>query len=69
MIRSEESGLIEGFIVGKGRTRVLLLRFADDIIFFFKVSRTSTKPRANPLGFWAIIRFENQFREVHSFRY
>ena len=34
MIRVEESGLTEGFVVGRDRTRVSLLQFADDTIFF-----------------------------------
>ena len=38
MIREEKSGLIEGFIVGRDRTRVSLLQFANDTIFFSKVS-------------------------------
>ena len=38
MIRAEESGLIEGFIVGRDRTRVSLLQFTNDIIFFSKAS-------------------------------
>ena len=38
MMRSEESGLTVGFIVVRGRTRVSLLQFANDIIFFYKAS-------------------------------
>ncbi|RVX18326.1 LINE-1 retrotransposable element ORF2 protein [Vitis vinifera] len=38
MIRAEETGLTEGFFVGRDRTRVSLLQFADDTIFFFKAS-------------------------------
>ena len=38
MIREEKSGLIEGFIVGRDRTRVSLLQFVNDTIFFSKVS-------------------------------
>ena len=38
MIRVEEIGLNEGFIVGRGKTRVFLLQFADDTIFFSKAS-------------------------------
>ena len=38
MIRAEESGLIEGFVVGRDRTRVSLLQFTNDIIFFSKAS-------------------------------
>ena len=38
MTRMEESGLFEGFIVGRDRTRVSLLQFADDTIFFSKAS-------------------------------
>ena len=36
MIRVEERGLLEGFIVGRDGTRVSLLQFADDTIFFVK---------------------------------
>ncbi|RVW50795.1 hypothetical protein CK203_076874 [Vitis vinifera] len=38
MIRAEESGLTEGFFVGRDKIRVSLLQFADDTIFFFKAS-------------------------------
>ena len=38
MIRVEETGIIEGFLVGRDRTRVSLLQFADDTIFFSKAS-------------------------------
>ncbi|RVW99804.1 putative ribonuclease H protein [Vitis vinifera] len=38
MIRAEETGLTEGFFVGRDRTRVSLLQFVDDIIFFSKAS-------------------------------
>ena len=38
MMRSEESGLTVGFIVVRGRTKVSLLQFANDIIFFYKAS-------------------------------
>ena len=38
MIREEKSGLIEGFIVGRDRTRVSLLQFLNHTIFFSKVS-------------------------------
>ncbi|RVW82294.1 hypothetical protein CK203_041674 [Vitis vinifera] len=36
MIRAEETRLTKVFFVGKGRTRVSLLQFADDTIFFSK---------------------------------
>ena len=36
MIRAEETGITEGFFVGRDRIRVSLLQFADDTIFFFK---------------------------------
>ncbi|KAJ9671271.1 hypothetical protein PVL29_027318 [Vitis rotundifolia] len=38
MIRAEETGLTEGFLVGRDRTRVSMLQFADDTIFFSKAS-------------------------------
>ena len=38
VIRLEESGLIEGFIVGRDRTRVPLLQFTNETIFFSKAS-------------------------------
>ncbi|RVW51176.1 Tetratricopeptide repeat protein SKI3 [Vitis vinifera] len=38
IIRAEETGIIEGFFVGRDRTRVSLLQFADDTIFFSKTS-------------------------------
>ncbi|RVW59605.1 putative ribonuclease H protein [Vitis vinifera] len=39
MIRVEEIGLTEGFIVGRDRTRVSLQQFTDDTIFFSKASQ------------------------------
>ena len=38
MSRAEETGITEGFLVGGDRTRVSLLQFADDTIFFSKAS-------------------------------
>ena len=38
MIRAEETGLTESFFVGRDRTRVSLLQFAGDTIFFSKAS-------------------------------
>ncbi|RVX16773.1 LINE-1 retrotransposable element ORF2 protein [Vitis vinifera] len=38
MIRTEETGITESFLVGRDRTRVSLLQFADDTIFFSKAS-------------------------------
>ena len=38
VIRAEETGLAEGFFVERDRTRVSLLQFADDTIFFSKAS-------------------------------
>ncbi|RVW26926.1 putative ribonuclease H protein [Vitis vinifera] len=36
--RAKETGITEGFLVGRDRTRVSLLQFADDTIFFSKAS-------------------------------
>ncbi|RVX22450.1 putative ribonuclease H protein [Vitis vinifera] len=36
--RAEETGITEGFLVGRDRTKVSLLQFADDTIFFSKAS-------------------------------
>ena len=36
MIRAEERGLFEGFTVGRDGSRVSLLQYADDTIFFAK---------------------------------
>lgn len=36
MIRAEESDLLKGFIVGKGKTRVSFLQYANDTILFSK---------------------------------
>ncbi|RVW40361.1 Transposon TX1 uncharacterized 149 kDa protein [Vitis vinifera] len=44
MIRAEESGITEGFLVGRDRTRVSLLQFADDTIFFSKASLDLLQP-------------------------
>ena len=38
MIRVQEIGLTEGFIVGRDKTRVSLQQFTDDTIFFSKAS-------------------------------
>ena len=34
MFKVEEKGLTEGFLVGRNRTRVSILQFANDTIFF-----------------------------------
>ena len=39
MIRVQEIGLTEGFIVGRDKTRVSLQKFTDDTIFFSKASQ------------------------------
>ena len=36
MLRAEESGLLEGFRVGRSGTIVSHLQFANDTLFFFK---------------------------------
>ena len=36
IFRAEERGLIKGFLVGRNRTRVSILQFVDDTIFFSK---------------------------------
>ena len=38
MIKVKETGLTKGFIMGRDRTRVSLLQFADDTNFFSKAS-------------------------------
>ena len=38
MFRAEETGLTKGIFVGRDRTRVSLLQFTDDTIFFSKAS-------------------------------
>ena len=38
IFRAEERGLAEGFLVGRYRTKVSILQFADDTIFFSKAS-------------------------------
>ncbi|RVW80650.1 hypothetical protein CK203_044356 [Vitis vinifera] len=50
MIRAEETGITEGFLVGRDRTRVSLLQFADDTIFFSKASLDLFKTLR--LSFW-----------------
>ena len=37
-MRAEERGLFKGFLMGKNRTRVSHLQFADDTIFFSRAS-------------------------------
>ena len=39
IFKAEELGLTEGFLVGRNRTRVSILQFVDDTIFFPKASR------------------------------
>ena len=36
LVRAEERGLVEGFIVGKSRTTVSHFQFVDDTIFFLE---------------------------------
>lgn len=36
LLRAEESGVLEGFLVSKNTTRVSHLHFVDDTIFFLK---------------------------------
>ena len=38
IFKGEERGLTEGFLVGRYRTKVSILQFADDTIFFSKAS-------------------------------
>ena len=38
MTRAEEIALSEGFLVGRDKTKVSLLQFVDDTIFFSKAS-------------------------------
>ena len=38
MFRVEEKGLTKGFLVGRNRTRVSILQFAEDTILFSKAS-------------------------------
>ena len=37
MLRAEERSMLEGFRVGRNRTRVSQLQVADDTIFFFQL--------------------------------
>ncbi|RVW97045.1 Transposon TX1 uncharacterized 149 kDa protein [Vitis vinifera] len=50
LFRAEETGLTEGFSVGRDRTRVSLLQFADDTIFFSKASMEHLQ--TSRLSFW-----------------
>ncbi|RVW51561.1 putative mitochondrial protein [Vitis vinifera] len=57
MIRAEETGLTEGFFVGRDWIRVSLLQFADDTIFFSKASLEHLQNlKIILLVFWASIR-------------
>ena len=38
IFKEQESGFTKGFLVGQNRTRVSILYFADDTIFFSKAS-------------------------------
>ena len=57
MLQAKNRGLLESFIVGMNRTKVSLLQFANDLIFFF---RASTEDLQNLklilLVFWANFR-------------
>ncbi|RVX07686.1 putative mitochondrial protein [Vitis vinifera] len=55
MIRAVETGIIEGFFVGRDRTRVSLLQFADDTIFFSKASMEHLK--TSRLSFWFLGKY------------
>ena len=51
-------------MVGRNRTRVLILQFVDDTIFFLQGSfGTFTNSQDHPSSFWVSVRFENKFRE------
>ena len=43
MLRAEERSMLEGFTVGRNRTRVSHLQFADDTIFFLTLVRKICK--------------------------
>ena len=59
MIIAKESGLTNGFIVGRDRTRVSLLQFANDTIFFSKASLENLE------NFKLIVETEN-LSKIHS---
>ena len=63
IFRAKERGLIEGFLVGRNRTRVLILQFADDTIFFSKASMEHLQILKIIILVWASVMFENKFRE------
>ena len=43
LLRVEESWLLEGFLVGKSKTSVSHLQFADDAIFFLQLVQKINK--------------------------
>ena len=51
MIRAEETGIIEGFFVGRDRTRVSLLQFADSLKPLWIIFKTSR------LSFWFLGKY------------
>lgn len=43
MLKAEESSLLESFLVGRSRTKVTLLQFADDTIYFSRANMEDLK--------------------------
>ena len=70
MIRAEETGLTEGFFVGRDRTRVFLLQFADDTIFFSKASLEHLQNlKIILLVFGQVSGLKINLEKKHHFRY
>ena len=70
MIRAEETGLTEGFFVGRDRTRVSLLQFAGDTIFFSKASLEHLQNlKIILLVFGQVSGLKINLEKKHHFRY
>ena len=70
MIKAKETGLTEGFFVGRDRIRESLLQFADDTIFFSKASLEHLQNlKIILLVFGQVSGLKINLEKKHHFRY
>ena len=70
LFRAKETVLTKGFFVGRDRTRVSLLQFADDTIFFSKASLEHLQNlKIILLVFGQVSGLKINLEKKHHFRY